>query len=252
MATTKDELIDGLEHTWGSTADVAASLSSDEWLNPTGCPGWSVFDNVAHIVGLERVLMGDPEPSVEVPADLPHVKNDVGRYMQTHIEARRGTPSADLVAELRAMAAERIEHLRSLPESALDEEVPGPMGFPVKLGGFLHTRLFDSWAHEQDIRRAVGRPGNLDSPEARLTLERTTKGLARKLAEARPVRVVVTGEQSLTFEVGEGEPVADLTIPFDVYVPLVCGRDDADVSRVKVDGDEAAANAAIAELGITP
>ncbi|MDQ1402672.1 MAG: hypothetical protein QOG03_988 [Actinomycetota bacterium] len=252
MAASLPMLIDALEHTWESTAALAESLDTDEWSNTTGCPGWTVFDNVAHIVGLERALMGDPEPDVTIPDGLPHIKNDVGRYMETHIEARRGTPPSELVAELRAMAKERIDYLRSLPDSMFDEEVPGPMGFPVKLGAFLNTRLFDSWAHEQDIRRAVGRPGNLRSPEARLTLERTAKGLARKLAEARPVRIAVTGEQDLTFEVGGGEPVADITVPFDVYIPLVCGRDDADLSQVKIDGDEAAAQAVIAALGITP
>lgn len=246
------QVIDALEHTWLSTADLASSLSPDDWTRPTGCPGWDVFANVAHIAGLERALMGDPEPDVELPADLPHVKNDVGRYMETHIHARRGTPTDELVAELRAMAAERIPQLRAIPDDDLDKEVPGPLGFPVKLAGFLHTRLFDSWAHEQDIRRAVGRPGNLDGDEARLTLDRSSKGLIRKLAEARPVRVIVTGEQQATFQVGQGEPVADLTIPFDAYVPLVCGRADADPSRVKIEGDESAAQAVIAELGITP
>jgi uncharacterized protein (TIGR03083 family) len=250
--TPISEVIGALEHTWSSTAEVASTLSDDDWAKATGCPGWTVFDNLAHIVGLERALMGDPEPDVTIPDDVAHIRNDVGRYMETHIAARRGTPPADVIAELRATAAERIANLRAIPEDELDNEVPGPMGFPVKLGGFLHTRLFDSWAHEQDIRRAVGRPGNLDSLEARLTLERTVKGLGRKLAEARPVRIVVSGEQEATFTVGAGEPVADLAIPFDVYIPLICGRDDADVSRVKIEGDEAAAQAVIAEMGVTP
>ena len=37
---------------------------------------------------------------------------------------------------------------------------------PTTLGDLLRLRIFDTWCHEQDIREALGRPGNPDSPAA--------------------------------------------------------------------------------------
>ena len=36
----------------------------------------------------------------------------------------------------------------------------------------LPFRVFDAWVHEQDMRRAVGRPGDLDTPVAAAALDR--------------------------------------------------------------------------------
>src|SRR5205085_861460 len=43
-----------------------------------------------------------------------------------------------------------------------------PVG-PGTVRDLLPFRIFDSWVHEQDMRRAVGRPGDLDSRAAELT-----------------------------------------------------------------------------------
>src|SRR3989442_438941 len=37
---------------------------------------------------------------------------------------------------------------------------------PGTVADLLGFRIFDSWVHEQDMRRAVDRPGDLDSPAA--------------------------------------------------------------------------------------
>lgn len=249
---SKNEMVDALEHTWLATSSLIDDLEPDDWAKATGCPGWSVFDSVAHLVGLERVLMGEPHPEVELPDGLDHVKGPVGQYMEAQIHVRRATPPGELADEFRTMVKTRIDAMRALPESALDDETVGPMGSTPKLGPFLAIRIFDSWAHEQDIRRAVDRPGNLDGVEAQLTLRRTIKGLQAKFAEARPIRVQITGPQADAFAVGQGEPVADLTMGFETYIPLVCGRADADPLAVKIEGDQAAATAFLDGMGITP
>ena len=35
---------------------------------------------------------------------------------------------------------------------------------PDTYGRFMRVRIFDCWMHEQDIRRAVGRPGHVEGP----------------------------------------------------------------------------------------
>ena len=43
---------------------------------------------------------------------------------------------------------------------------------PGTVRDLLPFRIFDSWVHEQDMRRAVHRAGNLDSDAARLAAGR--------------------------------------------------------------------------------
>ena len=44
------------------------------------------------------------------------------------------------------------------PATAWDEQTLTPVG-PGTYGLFMEIRVFDCWVHEQDVRRAVGRPG---------------------------------------------------------------------------------------------
>lgn len=74
-----------------------------------------------------------------------------------------------------------------------------PAGQPWDTTTLLRNRAFDAWTHEQDVRRAVGRPGNLDDPGARLAqlvLTGVQPYLVAKRAGAGPgqsVRLVVDG-----------------------------------------------------------
>ena len=81
-------LVDMLEHVWSSMAELGASLDETAWKAPSECPGWSVQDNLVHITALERFVLGDPLPMEDVPEDLPHVKNDIGRSNERWIESR--------------------------------------------------------------------------------------------------------------------------------------------------------------------
>ena len=42
---------------------------------------------------------------------------------------------------------------------------------------FLAVRVFDSWIHEQDMRRALDRPGHLAGPVVDLSMGRMTKAM---------------------------------------------------------------------------
>ena len=44
----------------------------------------------------------------------------------------------------------------------------------------LQQRAFDVWVHEQDLRRALGKPGNLDSPGAHVDARPAAEGAARR------------------------------------------------------------------------
>lgn len=244
--------------------EVVATLGEDDWDRPTGCPGWTVRDVVAHVVGLEDVLTGGAEPDVDVP-DLPHVVNDVSRYTERHVLVRRGRNPRDLIDELGAVVARRRRQLAG----DLEAMVPSFLGGEQPLSRSLGLRAFDIFSHEQDIRRAVGRPGHLDGPAAAACLRRILRGLGaylpdRVVADEATLIVQVAGAQAdvLWLDLGSGEvldaepadPTVTMTFDFADLVPLACGRDDApDPARVaEVAGNDALAARVLTSLAITP
>jgi uncharacterized protein (TIGR03083 family) len=75
MAQAVSVSIDNLETTWRSIDSLCSTLSEDDWARPTGCPGWSVQDNLAHLVDYEARALGRPGPG-HTPTDVSHTKNE--------------------------------------------------------------------------------------------------------------------------------------------------------------------------------
>jgi hypothetical protein len=50
--------IDTLEATFLSLSNLGRQLSEEQWKLPTDCPGWSVQDNLSHLVGIVVALSG--------------------------------------------------------------------------------------------------------------------------------------------------------------------------------------------------
>ena len=131
-----------------------------------------------NVTPLAAFLSQDPEmledfleeEDVDVPDDLPHIKNDVGRSNERWIESRRAWTGADALAEFVATTDARIAGLRDLDDEGFAADSWTPMG-PGTVASLLGFRLFDSWVHEQDMRVALERPGDLDSDAARFSIE---------------------------------------------------------------------------------
>ena len=116
---TDQQLVDMLEELWASIAELGSGLDEVEWKRPTECPGWTVQDNLVHITALERFILGDPLPSEDVPEDLPHVKNDIGRANERWIEEalviRADQPAASFWPVLPPFAPQAIKRYRRQP-----------------------------------------------------------------------------------------------------------------------------------------
>jgi uncharacterized protein (TIGR03083 family) len=199
-----------LEELWSDVAELCHGLTDDQWIAPTDCPGWSVFDNVAHMIGTERMLSGEQPSTSDAAADAPHVRNDIGKTNEHWIASYRGWDGPKLLDEFRAVTARRLDALRALSTAEWDTEGFTPEG-PGPYRQFMEIRVFDCWYHDEDIREAIGRPGFLEGPVADLALARIpTKGLGYvvgKKAGAPPGSVVL-------FDV-EGSPVivAAISVP---------------------------------------
>jgi uncharacterized protein (TIGR03083 family) len=240
---------------------VTEGLSDDDWATATGCPGWDVRDQLAHCVGLERRLLGDPGPEVAVP-ELPHLTDEMSRAMEVDVEARRQTPGQQLRDEAMETFSRRLRDLADLQPEELDQRFVGPAGMEGKGSTMLRLRVFDLCAHEQDIRRALARGLEPEGAHGQLVGQQVLRGWSRlwpeRLAGPGAVEVEVTGPQptAVRVELDEGDGpqrVARLRGSWSQLLPVACGRTDApDVTQLLVDGDPALAAEAVRAGAMTP
>src|SRR5215468_424856 len=185
------------EHVWDSIATLCTPFTEREWKTPTDCPGWSVQDQIAHIVGTESWLLGQPVPD-HAPKDMRHVKNELGQWIEPWVDRCRPWPGARVLAEFITVTRERQRVLGAMSAEEFTREFHTPIG-SHSMRSFLPIRIFDNWVHEQDIRRAVGHPGHFTGPVAEQALERVVRAMSfvvgRKVCPAPGTTVVfeVTG-----------------------------------------------------------
>jgi uncharacterized protein (TIGR03083 family) len=133
------------------------NLSEEQWDTPTACPGWSVRDQLSHLIGIERSLEGESVP--EWPGALgPHVKTPFAEGNEKWIAVRRDRPGDAVLGEFIEVTDRRLATLGALGEEEWAQLGPSPVG-NVPYAEFMRVRVFDSWVHEQDARLALGRPG---------------------------------------------------------------------------------------------
>ena len=233
-----DPVVELLEAVWDSIAHLGTELSEEQWDTPTECPGWSVRDQVSHIVGLERMLAGEkPEP----PATDGGLEG-IAAFNEGQIAPRRSRPGAEVLAEMNDICGRRLEMLRNLPQEKWDEVGFTPIG-DAPYRTFMHIRVFDCWAHEQDMRRALGIPGHLSGPVVQHCLDwhaRNMGFVVGKKASAPDGSTVVfaidgdaDGPRCVAVADGRAKasgvvdnPTAAVHTDVDTYNALCCGRTD--------------------------
>ncbi|MFC7485210.1 maleylpyruvate isomerase family mycothiol-dependent enzyme [Knoellia sp. CPCC 206453] len=207
------ELTTAYSHTVQAIVDLGHSLREGDEERETDCPGWSVKDQFAHVVSLEAWVQGEDLPDIDVSGRA-HVRSGLGAVVEKYLESRRDRSLEELLEELDSLSTAWIAHLEAETTSANDPAL-GPYG-PTTLLGLMQSRVFDLWVHEQDIREAIGRPGNLDSPGAALTVHSLFAALPK--AVARTARVTpgdavildltgpVVGRAGVRVEERDGKP----------------------------------------------
>ncbi|MGW9398289.1 maleylpyruvate isomerase family mycothiol-dependent enzyme [Streptomyces sp. NPDC055642] len=263
---------DAWTHSIEAISELVQPLPEADWNRRTPCPGWSVRDVVSHVIGLDSEMYGDPRPIHTLPRDLYHVTNDHQRYMEMQVDVRRHHTAPEMTSELELSIIRRNRQLRN--ETRLpDTKVRGPLGTELTLEESMRRHAFDVWAHEQDLRTALGRPGNLDSPGAHIARDVLLAELPRVVAEQaqaprssavvidvhgpveflRTIRVDIQGRGTLETAPALG-PAASLTLDWETYLRLACGRTtpEAAADRVKTEGDLDLAAAILKHFAVTP
>ena len=250
---TPTETIDTLEQCWRSLGELTATLTETDWKAATDLPGWSVQDNLAHLIGTERMLQGLPGTEHRAPPSE-YVHNPIGEMNEHDVDARRSISGADVLAEWNDLVALRLHTLRAADDAYFQQPAMTPTG-PGTLADFLHIRVLDCWLHEQDMRRATGHPGNLAGSAAELTIDRLIRtipivvGKRAATPEGDAIAIDITGgvERHLICEVQGGraalvneashEPVATIGLSTESFVVLASGRRAAEHIAATVAGD---------------
>jgi uncharacterized protein (TIGR03083 family) len=111
-----EPLISLFEDVWGDIASLCDGFTEEQWALPTDCPGWSVQDNVAHMIGTERMLLGE-QPDAPPVADAAHVRNDIGKANEQWIATYRDWNGEKLLDEFRSVTGRRLDVLRATARS---------------------------------------------------------------------------------------------------------------------------------------
>lgn len=265
--------IDAWSHSIEAISELVTPLVEGEWNRPTACPGWSVRDVVSHVIGVECEMLGDPRPIHTLPRDLFHVKDELSRYLEVQVDVRRCHTAPEMTAELEYTIIRRSRQLRNETRDP-ERKIRGPLaGKEETLERILQMRAFDVWVHEQDLRRALNKPGNLDSPGAVVARDLLLEGLPKVVAKdagappnsavvidvngpldfMRTVRVDSEGRGSVSGSPSLG-PIVTLILDWEAYVLLACGRakPEALADRVKTEGDPNLAEAILRSFSVTP
>lgn len=165
-----NDTIDKLAECFESLSTLGATLTETQWKTPTDLEGWTVQDNLSHLVGIERILEGLPGTN-HISPPRSHVKNPIGESNENEIDSRRHLSGAEVLSEWNDIASKRLATLRSADDEYFAAAAMTPTG-PGTLADFLHIRVLDCWVHEQDMRRAVNQPGHLAGPAAEHTIDR--------------------------------------------------------------------------------
>ncbi len=274
MNESNHQLIDMMESVWRSVGELCDGLTEAEWKTATDCPGWSVQDQVSHLAGSETGILGDPDPE-HTPGDeaMAHTRSEQGRRNEIVVDFRRPWAGAQVLSDFRAKTARRLEFLRSRSDDDFAAEMQTPIG-PAPMSEFISIRIMDAWIHEQDIRRALNRPGHYDSPAAAHALERIIRAMpyvaARRAGAVdgatvaleisgpagRPIAIGVEGGRGRELDTPPDNPTVRISLDAETFGCLGCGRWNADEAlksgRVSIEGDTALGESFVRQMNIMP
>ena len=201
-----------------SRARLTALVSNDDdaGVAVPACPGWTVGDVLAHVVGLAADAVADRLEGYATDS-----------WTSAQVDGRRGRSVADLIDEWEA-ATPQFRAVVGDPERSTHTFGPLPV-----------VAMYDLLTHEHDVRVALGRPGRPDGDAVALALKAAIGSLRFLLADApRPLRVEATGVRS--WDVGTGDdPVVVEAEAFDLWRAFTGRRTRDEVRGFAWSGDPA-------------
>jgi uncharacterized protein (TIGR03083 family) len=211
---------------YGRWVDVAATITPEQWQQPTDCTGWDVRSMVAHVVGMTEMWASIRE--------LVHQLRTVGDggidvLTGLQVSERADAGRDELVARLRTAGprACRLRHraFRLAGRQLLRPAQEMPMGAGVEwwsLGYLLDTILTrDPWMHRIDLARATGVPMTVTADHDGVIVADVVQEWATR--HGRPFRLRLTGPAGGSWHEGAGG--AEVELDALEFCRSISGRD---------------------------
>ncbi len=256
---------------WQAIDQTCAGLDEAQWKRPTCLPGWSVQDQLAHLVGIERMLLGEPAPEIDV-SHLDHIRNDIGRMAEVWIEELRPLSGISVLERFRAVTDARLAALRSMSQEDFDAPSWTPVGKDETYGRFMRIRHYDSFLHGNDIRDALGlslRDEPAAVASAWLEVEPSLGYIVGRKAgfpDGTSLRLIVTGSIERTFDIAvtdgraasvatlDAPPTVSMEAPDWLLLRLTAGRVAPEAflgAELRLEGDDELGRRLVGSLAIT-
>jgi uncharacterized protein (TIGR03083 family) len=259
-----------LRREFDAISRLCETFDDAAWDTATCLPGWSVKDQLSHLVGTEAMLDGEQAPDVDV-SHLTHINNEIGRFNELWVESLRPHSGPEVLERFRELTARRLAALEAMTQTDFDAPSFTPVGRDETYGRFMRIRHYDCFLHEHDMRDALGREDRPDPEQLAFVLDEVAAGLGYVVGKkaAMPkgarVRIEITGDgaRDLDYEVGdraelvnrhETEPTVVLRLPAMLFLRLTGGRTDPGPhvgAEVQLDGDEELARRLATNLAYT-
>jgi enediyne biosynthesis protein E11 len=136
----------------GDVDRIVADLDEAEWQTPTPAPGWTVFDQIAHltfIFQLARMAASDPEGFQKA---IEGAQEDFDGTVNARLADYRGMPPAELLTRWRTEYTTAIDALAAVPS---DRVVPWLVR-PLPAAILACAGIMELFGHGQDVADALG------------------------------------------------------------------------------------------------
>jgi len=224
----KEPIVALLSEEWSAVTELCSGLSEGDYMTPSCLPGWTVKDQLSHILGTELMLNGVAAPQVDI-SHLSHLKNDVARLIEVWVEDMRSLSGAQVLQVFTEATRERLIALNAMPQEDFDAPSWTPVSADETYGRFMRIRHYDTFMHEHDIRDALGREDRADPAAIRSALSEIEPSLGyivgrrAALPEGSRVRIDLTGQVQRTYQIevtGRARVVEQLSAPASVEVSM--------------------------------
>ncbi|MBV9411277.1 MAG: maleylpyruvate isomerase family mycothiol-dependent enzyme [Acidimicrobiia bacterium] len=197
----------------GELLSLLEGLKPDEWAAPTECPAWSVKGIALHVLGDDLSLLSRqrdeeaPGVSIEPGGSFDKLFVLLDRFNERWVEAASFFSPAVLIELLRMSGQWTLEFYGSIDGERLGEPVhwAGPDPAPYWL--LAAREYWERWIHQEQIRRAVGRPGLHDAgfvvPAVAVAVRGFPQGLAAfPASDGTTITLTITDADGAAWTVG--------------------------------------------------
>ena len=190
--------------------DVLQALAPEEWVLPTPCPGWSVHNLAAHILGDEVGQLSMErdgfQASLITADDWDGLLAGLNDLNEQWVRAMMRVSPHLMIDLLRSTGEQVSTYLQSLNWYTVGPVVSWASLKPAPMWLHIAREYTERWHHQQQIREAVGRPLLTDPDWLAPVLATFVHGLPRTYSEVSAptgtkIRVTISGPSGGTWSV---------------------------------------------------